>query len=334
MGAATNRSLDERVRAAVARRARSGLRMDPWAPTNAFRLIHGEADALPAVAVDYYAGWLVLHLYDEQLEHDMVAALQVVEPRGVYVKRRPRQANVLSQQAVQRYAPSAPVWGEPTPEPFSVLEHGLTYQVQLGHGLSTGLFLDQRDNRLRVRQLAAAKRVLNLFSYTAAFSIAAGAGGATECTNVDASKATQARAERNVALSGVSGRHSFVTMDVFEFLKRAQRRGEQFDVVILDPPSYSTTKKHRFSLERDAVALITLALGVLRRDGTLLSCTNLHNLSTDKFVSAHREATRQLSLPQPSLQTPPPQSDFHPAHARDPHLKTVLVSWSPSTSGA
>ena len=152
--------------------------------TTAFRLVHGEADGWPGAAVDLYADWAVLHLYDDApgLEEEAADALMACGLTGVYVKRRPRQANVVTEHAA--LAPAEPIRGRPAPTSLLVREHGLPFAVRLGDGLSTGLFLDQRDNRRRVRQRSGGASVLNLFSYTCGFTVAAVAGGRDACVAV------------------------------------------------------------------------------------------------------------------------------------------------------
>lgn len=301
--------------------------------TTAFRLFNDEADGLAGVQLDVYGDFLVLHIHEGRLlvpEAWVIAAASSLGAKGLYLKRRPKQANRLVDTRTDDVAPPLPVAGLPAPEEFTVFEGGVPYLVRLGDGLSTGLFLDQRGNRARVAELSGGKRVLNLFAYTCAFSQAALAGGASAVTSVDVSKTALQSGERNHAMlkaarPDVTGDSRFAIEDAFAFLERAKHRGEHFDLVILDPPSYSTTKEKRFSAERDYVELASRALSVVSDGGALLACTNLHRLSNDAFRKLLFDAVRLSKRESVQLKDLPLGSDFPVAPLAAPHLKSVLV---------
>ena len=145
---------------------------------------------------------LVLRIVDDVAEPDVDALLDALAElgfAGIYLKRHPKQASDMVDPRDERVAPALPVRGEPAPEVFEVHEQGVPFEVRLHDGLRTGLFLDQRDNRRRIRELASGKRVLNLFAYTGSFSVAALAGGAVSAVSVDVSQAALRWAERNAA---------------------------------------------------------------------------------------------------------------------------------------
>jgi 23S rRNA (cytosine1962-C5)-methyltransferase len=303
--------------------------------TTAFRLVNEEGDSLPRLAVDVYGAWLVAQLYgedgpwaDRTRRERLLDQLASLGFDGVYLKVRPKQANVLIDPRREDVAPRRPVRGEPAPEEFEVLEEGVPLLVRLADGLSTGLFLDQRANRRRVRELAAGKSVANLFSYTCAFSVAAALGGARRTVSVDASAAAIERGRANFAHAGVleRGDHAFLTDDAFAWLARTARRGERFDLVVLDPPSYSTTKRRRFVADTDYVALGASALAILERGGKLLACTNHRGISAARFrrilFDASRVAKRELA----QVKDLPASSDFPVASGGDPNTKSALVT--------
>jgi 23S rRNA (cytosine1962-C5)-methyltransferase len=153
--------------------------------------------------------------------------------RGVYLKVHPKQSNTLIDPRSESLAPSGPVRGEPAPDPLVIHESGLAYRVRLGDGLKTGIFLDQRENRRRVRELARGKHVLNLFAYTCGFTVAAAAGGALSSVSVDASKGALERGKENLEENGLfSPAHALVDDDVFSWLKFAGKRNERYDLVV------------------------------------------------------------------------------------------------------
>jgi 23S rRNA (cytosine1962-C5)-methyltransferase len=318
---------------------RSALRDPEDQRTTAFRLVNEEGDALPGLAVDVYGEHLVAQLYvggvweDAARQGRALDALHALGFVGVYLKLRPKQANVLVDTRRDDLAPALPVRGEPTATPeIEVREEGIPYRVRLGDGLSTGIFLDQRPNRRLVRELARGAHVLNLFSYTCGFSVAAALGGATRTVSVDASVLALERGRSNfeaagVALgSGPSAAHSFVAEDAFAWLARAATKKERFDLVIVDPPSYSSTKKRRFVAESDYDDLVALAAKVLAPHGKLVASCNHRGLARAKlrrFVATGMK-TEHPELAQ--LKDLPDAPDFPPPLGREPHMKSVLAT--------
>jgi 23S rRNA (cytosine1962-C5)-methyltransferase len=203
----------------------------------------------------------------------------------------------------------------------------MRFAVALGDGLSTGLFVDQRDNRARVRALAPHKRVLNLFSYTCSFSVAAALGGAVSTLSVDLSARALERGRRNFELNGIVGEHRFYKEDALAWLERAARRGQRFDLIVLDPPSFATVGKDRtFSVEHDYESLLERALRLLAPGGTLLAVTNhrkteQHDLR--KLVHRALAAIERRSL---SLKDLPSGLDCPPGENGPEPSKSVLVT--------
>ena len=320
-------AIEQALRAALARRAALGL---PNVETSAYRLIHGAADGFEGLTVDVYDRYLVASLYTEERgerEAAWLAALAELDYDGIYLKQRPKQANQLAESERHARAPEHAVSGTDAPEVLIIREHGVPFEVRLGDGLSTGLFLDQRDNRAHFAALAASKRVLNLFAYTCAFGVVAARAGALSTTNVDVSKAALERGKRNYALAGVSeGAHHFFARDVLESLPRMQRRGETFDLIALDPPSYASTKHGRFSVERDYEKLAAGALALLHPGGTLLACANHARMSEHDFQSALEAAMRSVGSRTHRLSFVPPPPDHPSLPGRPPHLKSAWIS--------
>lgn len=297
----------------------------------AFRLVHGEGDGLPGLVVDAYGDHLVaeFHLDDDASFRDRVLdRLAALGFDGVYVKRRPRQANTLVDTRRDELAPREPVRGSAAPEEFAVLENGIAYLVRLGDGLSTGIFLDQRENRARVRGLSGGLRVANLFSYTCAFSVAAALGGAVSTASVDASMVALERGRANMLHLGLlpSDAHTFHAEDSFAWLARMARRGQKFDLIVLDPPSYSKTRSRRFVAADDYPELVSSALAVLDRGGRILACTNHRGISPGRFrklVAKGAETARRQVRQMKDLALP---REFPVAAGGEPHMKSVLLS--------
>jgi 23S rRNA (cytosine1962-C5)-methyltransferase len=185
------------------------------------------------------------------------------------------------------------------------------------------LFLDQRDNRQRVRTVATGQSVLNLFAYTGSFSVAALAGGASAVTSVDLSRTALEWAARNAARIGAGERHRVIADDAFDVLARMHARGERFDLVIVDPPSYSTSKRGRFQVTKDYSDLCRAALLVLNDGGTLVGCLNHHGVSQVMLRRFVQEAAGLAGVFIEQLRDVGPQRDFPCRVGDEPSMKSV-----------
>ena len=320
-----------------ARERRGGLGRTDTGPraTTAFRLINEEGDGLPRLAVDVYGDWLVAQLYgadgpwaDEARRARVLDALHALGFDGVYLKVRPKQASILVDTRREELAPARPVRGAAAPQELTIVEEAIPLQVRLGDGLSTGLFLDQRGNRRRVRELSAGAAVLNLFAYTCAFTVAAALGGARRTVSVDASLAALERGRANLVRAGVpEGAHALVADDALVWLPRAaDRKGERFDLVILDPPSYATTRRGRFVAETDYAHVAAQAMRLLSPGGKLLCCTNHRRISRARFRRVLFDAGREAGRAIAQVKDLPPAADHPVAAGAEPNAKSALVT--------
>jgi 23S rRNA (cytosine1962-C5)-methyltransferase len=303
--------------------------------TTAFRLVNEEGDGLPRLAVDVYDAWLVAQLYgddgpwaDEGRRGRVLDALHALGFDGVYLKVRPKQANVLVDTRRDDLAPAHAVRGTSAPAELEVREEGVPLLVRLGDGLSTGVFLDQRSNRRRVRDMARGKTLANLFAYTCGFTVAAAVGGARRTVSVDASAVALERGRANLAHAGLLDRaeHAFAAADAMSWLGRTARKGESFDLVVLDPPSYSSTKKGRFVADRDYVDLAAAAMAVVAPGGTLVACTNHRGITPQKFRRILFDAARAAKRDVTQMRDMPEPADFPVAAGGLGHMKTAFVS--------
>lgn len=302
--------------------------------TTALRLFNHEGDGDAELAVDLYGEHLIAHLYGpgvESREADVIAALAALDPagdgacRGVYVKRHPVQKNTLVDPRDPKLAPCEPVAGSAAPSPLVVREQQMPIEVVLGEGLRTGIFLDQRDNRMRVRELAKDKRVLNLFAYTGGFSVAALYGGAARAVCVDVSATALAQAKRNVERIGGSERYATLRSDVLEALARIKKRDETFDIIVLDPPSFSTTRSGRLEVKRDYAKLVTACLAVLTPDGYLLACVNHHGVGHAWLADQVRRGAKAAGREVLRIAACDPPDDFRMRQGQAPPSTCALV---------
>lgn len=242
--------------------------------SNAVRLIDGEGDALPQIVLESFADRWLLSTPQSAIPRDLARWLQQ-QQRSVYHKR-------LDQH--QKDSPQH-LHGPAQDEPFLIREHGLHYEISFHSGYSQGIFLDQRDNRLRVHQRSSpAMTVLNTFAYTGAFSVAAATAGAVT-TTLDLSATYLSWAKRNFTHNQLDPtQHHFCKGDVFHWLQRFTRQGRKFDGVILDPPTFSRDDKGQvFRVEQDYLRLLKTALQCLNPGGWILCSCNYYQMSLAQF---------------------------------------------------
>lgn len=300
--------------------------------TDAIRCFDDES----SLVIERYGSDLVVAIYDDvppatgtpaalttALQRQRQRALALADQLGfrtVWLKLRPRQANTVVDAVAAGLVPQLPLrdGGDGLRLPGGpglrlIVEAGVRYIVDLADGLQTGIFLDQRDNRRRVQAEAAGRRLLNTFAYTCGFQVAAAVGGALHSLSIDASARAIERGRANLALNGVedSARHETQKGDVFAWLPRLARRGERFDIVVLDPPTYAGVGKRRFSAGRDFAELTALAVPLVAADGWLLACINHAKIDSRRFEDMVREGCRRAGRTISLLQHQQPAPD-HP----------------------
>ncbi len=229
---------------------------------------------------EYDTGWAMEEDVYQQWIAAIIAAIAEVTgraPQAITLKSRRRQKGVSQYEKVGKLG-----------DDFIVQEFGQRFIVNLDAYLDTGLFLDHRNTRKRVREEAAGKRFLNLFAYTGSFTVYAGAGGAVSSETVDMSNTYQDWSRRNFELNGLDlARHQLVRADVFQYLEQAVDEGKQFDLIVMDPPTFSNSKKMQdiLDVQRDHVWLIDYAMALLAPGGTLYFSNNLRSFVLDERLA-------------------------------------------------
>lgn len=249
--------------------------------TTAYRMLNGEGDKLGGVTVDIYGSYALFSWYNETIyahRQLVVAAFLAVNPEieGAYEKIRFDTEGLPESQHI---------FGALAPEPLMVKENGVSYATYLNEGLMTGIFLDQKDVRSRlVDGFAQGMKVLNTFSYTGAFSVAAAMGGASETTSVDLAKRSLPKTQEMFLSNGLPLEdHRIVVMDVFDYFKYAKRKNLAFDMIILDPPSFARNKKRTFSVAKNYGDLVSEVSDLLTAEGWLIASTNAANVSLQTY---------------------------------------------------
>ncbi len=281
--------LEKRIRAALKRRT------FPNHATNGFRLLNGEGDRIPGLVCDIYDKIGVLR-------PDGLAAERWVEPaRRIIEKLLPITHWAIRRSEIYREGNPAAMWLDNAPEDteLTFLEHDITFVVDPIDGQKTGFFLDQRANRQRIAQLAAGKRVLNLFSYTGGFSVAAAMAGAAQTTTVDIAKPAVQAAHRHFELNGLYPEaHEFIAADVFDYLETLAPQRAPFEIAICDPPSFAH-KRQDFKKARAAyIRLFTKLLEAMPTSSTvaLASCSSHIDRAAFLSIIAESAQTAECSL--------------------------------------
>lgn len=260
---------------------RQSLRNNPL--TNAYREINGKADGHPGWTVDRYGDWLFVQ-HDEKERRGPLPSIHDGYTTGVYLLPSLDHGAMGSKTKIRPIL----LEGQEAPDVFPILENGITYHVSLKQDLSTGIFLDQRAHRAWLSRYCNDKtHILNCFAHSGAFTISAATSGAST-VSLDLNKKWLDRIEPQLEANGIEfdERHDCIYGDVFEWLPKLSKRGEKFDLVILDPPSSSVgKKKKRWSVNRDMAELVQLAAPLVKKGGLLWTSTNNASLSTLKFMN-------------------------------------------------
>ncbi len=290
------------------------LTPQPGPDTNAWRVHH---DARAGVWVDEFDGrWLIQTQRPEFPRHWAEARPEHVQ--SIYWKGREKTASAVPEK----------MWGDSQNDPFTVTENGARFVIDFSAGYSPGIFLDQRENRKRVRDaVAPGERVLNTFAYTGAFSVMAALGGA-ETTTLDLSARYLDWGWDNFRANNLDpDQHHGVKGDAFEWLRTFARKGRSFHGIVLDPPTFSRgSKKGKkvFKTDEDYAELVSLAAGVVEPGGWILCCANTHRMSAGSFEKEVARGMREANSRDFRLTRHSMPSEFR----GDDYLKTVWVDVS------
>ena len=300
---------------------------------NAYRLVHAEADYLPGLIVDRYDRWLVAQFHTAGVEHqrgEIISALeQAISPEGILVRDdiRARRREGLLIGAASLAAGSVP-------ETIEIQERRVHYLVDPWHGQKTGFFLDQRDKRSCIGDMAAhARSLLNCFSYTGGFALAGlAANPSLHTVNVDTSSSALQLAQRIYQINGhsLADQHEFVVSDVNRYLQESAQEGRTFDIVILDPPAFAKSLDMKERALRGYEALNTQGIRVVSPGGMLLTCSCSGAVEAAEFETVVRQSLRIAHRSAQMVTSFGPSLD-HPSllgFPEDRYLKALLLRLS------
>lgn len=267
--------------------------------TSSCRIIFGEADFLPGLVVDKFSDVLVVQSLalgidrmKEEILSLLVEALRAdgVEIRGIYERS---DAKVREQEGLPRQKGFI---GAEFPTRVQIVENGVRYEVDVEDGQKTGFFLDQKYNRLAIQRLCKDARVLDCFTHTGSFALNAGIAGASSVLGVDASQLAVDQARINAELNGLSDRVQFQCADVFDLLPELERQGEQFDVVILDPPAFAKSRASVKNATRGYRDINLRGMKLVRDGGYLATCSCSHFMTYELFTQTIAQAARSAHV--------------------------------------
>lgn len=307
----------------ISREKRTSFKKDSL--TTAYRLFNGEGDGIGGLIIDRYADYAVFSWYNETLyqkKAELLTAFRTVYPDiiGAYEKIRFSTKDLPESQFL---------YGEQAPEPLLVTENGVQFATYLNEGLMTGIFLDQKEVRGRlVDGFAVGKTVLNMFSYTGAFSVAAAMGGAVATTSVDLAKRSLPKTTEQFEVNHLNlAAQKIIVMDVFDYFKYASRKGLSYDMIILDPPSFARNKKKVFSVAKNYGELVKDSIDILTDKGTLIASTNAANLSLAKYQKMVITALQEKNVRYKITDTYQLPADFqvNPNFPEGNYLKVLFI---------
>lgn len=275
----------QRIAAAFALRARA---LPP--ETDAYRLLHGEGDRLPGVVCDRYGEYAVLKLDGEGVLpfRDTLSGLLEAPLRELGVR------GLLGRTSRKQGSDVALLWGDAPPREVEVCERGMRLVANLWEGQKTGLFLDHRESRARVRSLTRGLSMLNLYGYTGGFSVAAALGGAREVTTVDVAKPAIELSVRTFERNGLAGTpHHALAQDVPVFLKRATEEQRSYDFVVADPPNFAPSQSKLEVALESYRTLHASALGLVSPSGFYLAASCSSHVRSQDFLESIREGARR-----------------------------------------
>lgn len=293
--------------------------------TNAYRLLNGEGDRVPGLVLDRYAHVAVLRTDGAAMQSWVPRLVETLLPLLSSIGVSSLLGRVEASAANDRRV--VQLGGEAAPDTIDVLEHGMKMEVDLARGQKTGAFLDQRENRRRVRERSnGAKKVLNLYSYSGGFSLAAALGGAERTVSVDIAPKAHASAQRSFRKNGLDpSAHAFVTADVFAFLEGAAKSKERFDRIICDPPSFAPNERAKKTALAAYSKLHKACASLLAEGGMFAAASCSSHISAEDFLTTLTdEVLGRSDLSVREVYGPP---EDHPSPATFPEGRYLKFIW-------
>jgi 23S rRNA (cytosine1962-C5)-methyltransferase len=263
--------------------------------TTAFRVFNRDGDGIPELSIDYFDGYYLIIWFNTNIYKFKETIVNILKTapfyKGIYQKKR-FNSNIKDPDDSPDF-----ICGNKTVGPIIIKENNMNFAIYLDDGAMVGLFLDQRDVRETIKnRYSNGKTILNTFSYTGAFSVAAAIGGSKKTTSVDLAKRSLIKTKEQFKINNIDlNSQSIIVEDVFNYFKYAVKKKLLFDLVILDPPSFARGKKMTFSVAKDYVKLLKEAIQITSKDGVIVASTNYANLTMKQFKDFIDQAFVELN---------------------------------------
>lgn len=263
--------------------------------TTAFRVFNSEGDGIGGLVIEYFDGYYVINWYSKgiyKFKDEIINSLkQLVEFKGIYQKKRFNEDGKYIEQ-------DDFIIGVRAEDPILVKENGVNFAIYLNDGAMVGVFLDQRQVRKTIKdKYSKDKTVVNLFSYTGAFSVFAALGGAKSTLSVDLANRSLPKTIEQFSINNIDLQNQeIVVEDVFNYFKYAVKKELKFELVILDPPSFAKSKKFKFSAHNDYKDILKQAIAITEDQGVIVASTNCSSLNMDKFKEFINDAFKESDL--------------------------------------
>ncbi|WP_244832929.1 class I SAM-dependent rRNA methyltransferase [Clostridium sp. BJN0001] len=293
--------------------------------TNAFRVFNGEGDGIGGLTIDYYNGYYLITWYSEGIYEYRDIVLKCIKSLvpfdGIYQKKRFEHNGMVVDE-------DSFVCGKRNDKLIVIKENDVKFAIYLNDGAMTGIFLDQKDVRKSIKEkYSKGKKILNTFSYTGAFSVAAATSEAYT-TSVDLAKRSLPKTTENFNLNKIDLKNQkIVVEDIFNFFKEAKNNNIKYDMVILDPPSFSNSKENTFSASRDYKDLLKLAVSITENDGIIVASTNCSTFNMNKFKVFIDDAMKEKDVQYEILEEHQLPKDFsiNTNYSESNYLKVVFI---------
>jgi 23S rRNA (cytosine1962-C5)-methyltransferase len=263
------------------------LRKRIYPRSQMFRIVHGESDYLPGLVLDKYGDYISLQTYSSGMDNRLTLICDAIEsalqPKGI-VERNESPLRTLEGLPARKGILRG------TAAPCILQESDIQYEIDVLEGQKTGFYLDQRENRKSIRRFSQRARVLDCFCNDGGFALNAAVGSASSVLGMDISEAAVRRAERNASLGKLDNACRFKSADVLDALEDSVEKKEMFDLVILDPPSFTKSKKNLSTAKKGYKEINTNAMRLLREGGVLATSSCSHHLSEDSFLDILSES--------------------------------------------
>ena len=295
--------------------------------TNAYRLLHGENDGLPGFIADVYHQVLVIKLYSAiwiPYLQAILKSLVAVSKCSVAILRLNRQLQKNPQQ-LYGYQEGQLLLGSLPNDNIHFKEHGVQFCANVRKGHKTGFFLDHRHNRKRVGELAAQKKVLDVFAYAGGFSVHAMAGGATTVTSLDISAPALALAEQNMGLNFPNAPHQTLVADAFQGMAQLYQEGKRFDLIIVDPPSFAKKESEVERALYQYARLAKAAVKLVTDEGILLLASCSSRVTKDQFYATALQAIQEMPVKWEEIERSEHDVDHPIGFKEGAYLKSIYI---------